>query len=290
MNPLRVARIPYLNSVPFYQRMASPGIELLDLPPRELGEAARLGGVDAGIMSMCDVFRIPGFAPLGDLGIAVDGPAHSVLLFSKTPPAELGAATIAVTSETSTSYPLLRVLLEQRYGVVPAAFVRRPEGPRPTDDAALLIGDSALIAAARAGLLPGRSDYSNGLIDLTASSIQQPWRWVLDLAQDWKQWQDRPFVFARWMIRRDIDAPRRDWLLESLSESVEASLRGLQSLAAAEAGPTGLPADAAQAYLMGFNYRFGGAEREAIERFRGLLARAPWWEQTQPEAVARRRQ
>ena len=67
---LRVARIPYLNSAPFYRTVAAQ-IDLLDLPPRQLGVAAREGAVDAGILSMCDIFRIPGLTSLIPVGAAL---------------------------------------------------------------------------------------------------------------------------------------------------------------------------------------------------------------------------
>lgn len=285
MSPMRVVRIPYLNSVPFYQGIEAPDIELADLPPRKLGAAAEAGVADAGIMSMCDAFRNSDFEPLGAMGIACDGPSHSVLLFSRVEPSALGGATVAVTAETSTSYPLLRLLLEQRFEVRPKAFARRPQGALPGDAAQLLIGDAALVAGARAGLEPGRVDYSPGLLRLPNVDREQPWKWALDLASEWKQWQNTPFVFARWMVRRGADAQTRDGLLARLVGSLDSSMRDLEGLAARNAATAGITPAAAFAYLMGFNYRLGDAELRGIERFRALLAGSPWWEETRPRAL-----
>ena len=74
MSGLRVARIPYLNSAPFYQRLDGAGFELVDMPPRELGQLAAAGSVDAGILSLCDLLRDPVFDTLGRSGISVDSP------------------------------------------------------------------------------------------------------------------------------------------------------------------------------------------------------------------------
>lgn len=287
MSRLRVARIPYLNSVPFYGLLEGAEVELIDLPPRQLGAAAARGQVDAGIMSMCDVFRSPQFEPLGAMGVAADGPAHSVLLLAKVPPSELEGATVAITTETSTSYPLLRLLLERRYRVRPSMFVRRPSGPLDGDDAVLLIGDQALRVAANAGLQPGTTDYSRGLIELATAGRAQPWAWALDLAMAWKQWQGMPFVFARWVVRCDVALSQRARLLDLLSRSLEESLRELRSRAAEHAAGTGLQSDAAYAYLMGFTYRLGPVELDAIERFRSQLAGAPWWEASRPAVLSR---
>ncbi len=286
MKRLRVARIPYLNSVPFYVRLQGEGIELLDLPPRALGRRARAGDVDAGIMSLCDGFRSPDFEPLGRLGVAADGPVHSVLLFGRVPLERLTGATIGVTSETSTSLPLCRLLLEGRYGVHPAVYARRPDGARPGDAALLLIGDAALRTAAVAGLRPGERDYAEALLELPSPGPEAPWRWLLDLSAAWREWQGLPFVFARWMVRHQVPARLRERLLAQLDESLEASLRELGPLAGRHAAQAGLDADAAYAYLMNFTYRLGEAELEAVARFRALLEGAPWWQAQEPRWVA----
>src|SRR2546422_4490196 len=53
---VRVGRIPYLNSEPFYFTL--DGHELVPLPPRPLGQAMEAGRVDAGPLSLVDFFRL----------------------------------------------------------------------------------------------------------------------------------------------------------------------------------------------------------------------------------------
>ena len=290
MTPIRVARIPYLNSEPFYQGQgeAAGGIDYVDMPPRQLGQAALRDEVDAGLMSMADAFRNPQFEPLAGLGIAVKGPAHSVLLFSQRPPEELEGARIGVTEETSTSYALLRLLLEQRYGVSSVELIRRAAAGHH-DAAILLIGDAALRLAARAGVEPGRSDYGDALLSPAGvDETELSYRYILDLGAAWRQWQDLPFVFAQWMVRRSMLPDDRRRLLSVLEASLASSERRLQSLAAEHCGAVGLSAEGAHAYLSGFNYRFGAAEREAVRRFRRLLDTATWWQAAPPLAVQAR--
>lgn len=277
MSPLRVARIPYLNSVPFYQHVDDGTFVLIDLPPRMLGQAARRGEIDAGIMSLCDSFRSPEFMTLGSLCVACDGPAHSVLLFSCVSPDQLCGATIAITGQTSTSYPLLRLLLERRYGVGTVRFVRR-EHATDEDEAVLLIGDAALKEAASGGLVPGVRDYGAVSMSLTGGR----WSQALDLSAAWERWQELPFVFARWVVRREATSVTSAELLDCLATSLDQSLRDLHPLAVAHGGQAGLDADAAYAYLMGFTYRLGAPETEAIERFRALLSESPWWADRRP--------
>ena len=277
MSSLRVAQIPYLNSVPFYQHGDDGTFDLIDLLPRMLGQAARRGEVDAGIMSLCDSFRSPQFTALGSLGVACDGPAHSVLLFSRVSPDQLGGASITITGQTSTSYPLLRLLLERRYGAAGVRYVRR-EQVADEDEAALLIGDAALREAASGGLVPGGRDYGAVSMSLTGGR----WNQALDLSAAWAQWQQQPFVFARWMVRRDAPPAATAELLDRLAMSLDQSLRDLHPLAAEHGGQAGLDAAAAFAYLMGFTYRLGAREIAAIERFRALLSESPWWEERRP--------
>ena len=285
MNRLRIAHISYLNSAPFFTGMGDEIFEMVEMDPRALGQAAEQGEVDAGLMSIVDTFRNPQFEPLGDLGIALYGAAHSVLLFSSKPVQKLNGATIGITGETSTSYPLLRLLLNGYFGVNPAAYVRRPNGPEVSDDALLLIGDSALRRAARSGQEPGLRDYTAGILELEASRFEEPYRHVLDLSAAWREWQGRPFVFARWMVRREVAREDRITLLGALLSSFDANMRRLEKLAADNADRAGISADAAYAYLMGFIYRFGDHGEEAIEIFRELLESTHWWETAPPIAL-----
>ena len=285
MSRLRIAHISYLNSAPFFAGMGDEIFEMVEMAPRALGQAAEQGEVDAGLMSIVDPFRNPQFEPLGDLGIALYGAAHSVLLFSSKPVQKLNGATIGITGETSTSYPLLRLLLNGYFGVNPAAYVRRPNGPEVSDDALLLIGDSALRRAARSGQEPGLRDYTAGILELEASRFEEPYRHVLDLSAAWREWQGRPFVFARWMVRREVAREDRITLLGALLSSFDANMRRLEKLAADNADRAGISADAAYAYLMGFIYRFGDHGEEAIEIFRELLESTNWWETAPPIAL-----
>jgi chorismate dehydratase len=233
-------------------------------------------------MSIADTFRMPDFEPLGDLGIALDGPAHSVLLFSAEPVRKLSGTTIGITGETSTSYPLLRLLMDGCFEVHPASYVRRPDGPDPADAGILLIGDAALERAARSGLIPGSRDYAGGILELGSSRFDEPFQHVLDLSAAWRQWQGLPFVFARWMVRREVSREDRVLLVETLLKSLDGNMRRLRQVAAEHADRAGLSPEAAYAYLMGFTYRFGEPGEEAIRRFRHLLESSQWWEVAPP--------
>src|SRR5215831_6302609 len=96
-----VARIPYLNAEPYYADWDRlPGTSV-DLVPRRLGEEARAGNVDAGLMAAADWFSLEEeFERVAALGIACGGEVESVLLLGRTPVESLAGARVVLTSES----------------------------------------------------------------------------------------------------------------------------------------------------------------------------------------------
>lgn len=242
----RVGRIPYLNCEPFFAHLS--GFPTLDLPPRQLGEALERGEADAAALSLADFLRLEPALEGLPFGIATDGPARSVILFSHRAPADLEGATISVTDETATSVEILRILLALRYRVTPRAWV----GPSVDADAVLLIGDRAIRA------LTGPPRF----------------RHAVDLGREWVEWTGLPCVFARWGARRAADATDR----RAFAQALDAALvRGLESIPeiAERRRDTGWGPAEITTYLLGFTYRLGPREDRAIAEFQRLRAQLP---------------
>ncbi|MCS7311798.1 MAG: hypothetical protein NZ742_02625 [Acidobacteria bacterium] len=90
----------------------------------------------------------------------------------------------------------------------------------------------------------------------------QAFPFMYDLGDEWTRWQGRPFVFARWVVRRDRPAAwRRAWY-ERLSAALEAYLPQLYG---------GGPVDGLRPwqieYLRRFEYRLSPAALDGWERF-----------------------
>ena len=215
--------------------------------PRELGERAAAGDVDAGLLPVADWFRLEDrFDRLGHFGIAVRGRVRSVLLFAMKPIRQLDGATIAITEETSTSARLLRLILEQRYELQPARYER---GANSDVDARLLIGDEAL--------------------RFQATNRQYPFE--TDLAFEWWLWQHLPFTFAVWAARKDLGVPEKRQLESNLARALGSNLGQLSAIAQeASAGLSVEPAEL-ETYLSSFVYRLGASEEDGMRRFRELL-------------------
>lgn len=144
-----------------------------DLPAR-CAEALARNEAQIGLVPCAEIERL-GLDVLPDVGIACEGPVRSILLFSKCPFADI--RTLAVDSGSRTSVALARILLRERFGIVPELTAQQPELRRMLDsnDAALVIGDPAL----------------------QLEPHQLPWRW-LDLGEEWTKWTGLPMVFAAW--------------------------------------------------------------------------------------------
>lgn len=240
---MRVGRIPYLNSEPFYRYLH--GHDLTPLVPRALGRAMEGGRVDAGPLSLVDFFRLEDvLAPL-PLGIATSGPAQSVLLFADRPMKELDGAVIGVTDETSTSVEILRLLLRAKYDVRPRAWV---DAQAPCD-ALLLIGDPALRA-----LRDGRRAAHR-----------------IDIGTEWVDWTGLPCVFARWGLRASLPDAERESFGIALAAALDRALAALPHTAGAR-HDLGLEARGVQGYLRGFTYRLGPDEERGVAELRRRLA------------------
>ena len=242
---IRVGRIPYLNSEPFYYKLVRDDIELFDLVPTALTRAAEQGEVDAGPLPLVDYFRLQDrFQQLAQFCIATVDKSRSVLLYSKRPIQNLDGAAIGVTAESATSRSLLKVLFTLRFEVQPASYVSLNE----PNDAFLLIGDDAL-----------RRRYG---------VPSYPYRY--DLGEEWHRWTGMPFVFAVWAIRRDISPQRSTYLENVLYSCIDEGLEHLYVIGEGRQDVRMSARDLVQ-YFQGLRYWAGVSEQKAIKRFKGYL-------------------
>ncbi len=241
---IRVGYIPYLNSAAFYYRMVADDVELCPLVPSALSRAAHRGEVDVGPVPLVDCFRLEEhFVPLGDFCISTLDKSRSILFFSQRPIEELSGARVGITGETSTSSRLLQVLLTRRFQVQPVNYVSSQD----SNDAFLLIGDSAL--KSRLGV------------------PSYPYKY--DLGEEWHRWTGLPFVYALWIVRRDLEPETVDYLVRLVGDSLKQGLANLEGIARGRED-LGMSYREIREYLEGFRYVLGEEERKAMELFRNL--------------------
>ena len=249
-----VGKIPYLNSVPFYERLEKRQFKIFPVTPRRMGVLARKGQIDAGLFSLMDYLRQKESFDTLPYCIATRDHVKSVMLFSNHGWKDLEGKTIGVTDDTATSVQLLHVLLTQKYRIR-ALLKRMHSGVNNYDqyDAVLLIGDEAL-RANKFGLTGFELSY--------------------DLATEWYEWQNLPFVFAVWAGKKLIPATEKLELNSVIHDALESSKDALDIVGAVHGSRIGLSSEEAGEYLRCFTYHLGERETKAIEVFESLLVPA----------------
>lgn len=240
---IRVGAVNYLNTKPLVYGLqhAADRIDLsFDLPSR-LADQLAAGQLDVALIPSIEMFQDPSYSVVSNACIACRGPVLSVKLFSRVPMPEI--RTLALDEGSRTSVALVRILLQERFGITPQLEpLPIGEGVESTQaDAVLLIGDRAIHP------LPGR--------------FEEIW----DLGHEWCRWAELPFVFAMWTARPGVELGDLDVLL---SQARDEGLAHLEEIAEQEAPHLGLAQPQCLSYLRDNLYFFAG-EREwrGIELF-----------------------
>ena len=243
--PIKVARIPDLNCEAFYFDMERRGIELYDMAPSGVVASIEKGEVDSGPVSLVDCFRLAGgFRPLSGFCVAAINQAGSSILHSQRPIQSLAGSRIGVTEDDATSLRLLQVLLAFKHQVQPEAYV----GMEDSYDAFLLTGNQAL--RQRRGVRGYPQKY--------------------DLGEEWHQWTGLPFVFARWMVRNDMDPKDVARLEDALYVGQEEWLNNLYRMSGPRNDILMLPKEVLEHHQILRHY-IGVPEEKAIDLFRRYL-------------------
>ena len=192
-----VAMIPYTNMAPYRQLGAPCGCRFMPLVPKASIAALRSGEVVAAAVPVGGLAALDGVVEtVGRFGIAAEGESMSVLFFSRFPfDAMHSPRTIRVTGESSSSVRLLYLLLGHAHG---GSRLPHLVADGQVPDGELLIGDRALVKGQSAG--DGQPLY------------------ITDLSRKWFDIHRLPFVFARWVVRKDapeaIKSAIASWLDE----------------------------------------------------------------------------
>jgi chorismate dehydratase len=197
--PLRVSAISFLNTAPLmwdFDHGATPEQHRdAELPPElrtdfqvsytlpsHCADDLQHGRADIGIIPAIAYATIPGLVILPDAAIAAKSAVRSILLVSRKPIEQVN--TIAADTSSLSSVALARILCQKLWERERhfSHFPPNLDSMLRACDAALLIGDPAL-------------------------RIERPSYFVHDLAEEWRNFTGKPFVFAFWAVR-----------LEALSE------------------------------------------------------------------------
>ena len=243
---LKVARVPHLNAEAFYIDMVRRGLELQEIQPSAVAEAVRQGMVDAGPAPLADTFGLEDSCqPVAGFCIATTERARSVLLYSKEPIENLTGGRIGVPEGAGTPHLLLRVLLSLKHQVQPGSYVPMTE----EHDAFLIAGDPALRRRLGVRGFPHR----------------------YDLGEEWFQWTSLPFVFFRWIARKDLEPQDLLLLEDTLYVGLEEGIESLFHESEPRDRLLMLPRDIVE-YIQGHRFFIGLSESKSINLFKGYMS------------------
>lgn len=271
---LRIGRIPYANLFPLFyvleRELDSPSYEFVEGVPSVLNRMLRTGEVDLSPSSSVEYLRNPDrYFFIDNHSVSSKGAVGSIFLFSRKPLGELDGSGIAVTSQSETSVVLLEIILTKFHGIrCPLRLAALPA--RSGEDAFLLIGDEALRYSAenrRRGGGPG------GLLQY-------------DLGEIWYERTGLPFVFALWIVRRQVrgegDAGEKGELfarfVKDLDTAKKRALERLPDIARHSPLRGFLSREEILAYWKRLDYELDGEHRKGLalfDRYRQELSPCP---------------
>ncbi len=245
---IRISLVHYLNSAPLgWAFLHGPFRGMFDVVPSSPARCAdqlSSGEVDIGLIPSIEYQLIPNLKIIPEVSISSLGEVRSILLIRHKKKQSIHS--VALDNSSRTSVALVRILLETKMGIHPDYM------PCPPDldlmlshcDAALLIGDAALKVPLE--------NYNTS-----------------DLAAEWVEWQQKPFVCAFWACRPEaaispdlnsVFLEAKDWGLKRRSE-----------IARIYAEPLALPASFLEAYLINnIDYEMGPEHIEGLKKFHHL--------------------
>ena len=231
---LRVSAISFLNTAPLMwdfehgetAAQLRENFSITYTVPSQCAEELKTDLADIGIIPAAAYTTIQGLTIIPDVAIASKNQVRSILLVSKVPAEKI--RNVATDDSSRTSAALVEIFLRKFVGVNPG-FRRQKavlDEMLQWHDAALLIGDPALQAK------------TDGY-------------YVYDLAEQWRRWTGRPFVFAFWAVRKaalnsvssDVNLP------QIFQQSRDAGLKHIPELAKEWSPRLELPAPLINSYL-----------------------------------------
>ncbi len=193
MEGLIIGRIPYLNLFPFFyylERLNEPYFEFLEDVPSGLNRRLRSGEVDVSPSSSVEyLMNEELYEIIEGHSVSSIGPVRSIILFSRLPLKDLKDRVLLVTNQSETSVIQLRIILNIFLGM----NVKTMSSTLPLEEglkeypAYLLIGDEAM-----KGLYLRKDLYT------------------YDLGELWFRYTGLPFVYALWIVRKDISDTKKE--------------------------------------------------------------------------------
>ncbi|MDR3561558.1 MAG: menaquinone biosynthesis protein [Negativicutes bacterium] len=251
----RVGHIQFINCLPLYYGLVKNNVlwdvELTKGTPTELNRYLIEQKLDICPISSIEYARHwQDLLLMPDISVGCDGPVTSIFLVSKLPIHELNGCRIALTNTSATSHVLLKIILQDQYGINPDYFESPPNlGAMLLEaDAALLIGDPALHI---------HHEVPAGL-------------YAYDLGLEWKKLTGLKMVFAVWAVQRSFAAHSPE-LAQEVARAFVGSLRfseqRLEQVAKDAARWETFSADFLHDYFTTLQYGFDAEHQKGLSEY-----------------------
>jgi len=256
MCKLKLGSPLYINTLPllFYFPQNNPSFEIILEVPKKLNQSLAKGEIHGSLSS--SVFYAKNFRKyliLPDISISAVGKVKSVILYHKVPLEKLDNKKIGITPETESSFNLLRILLEEFIGIKPKYIELYKNWRTLTEEEKkelsgyLAIGDEALIL-----------QFNNR----NKSAL------ITDLAELWLKYTHLPFVFALFIVKKDIAKKYKSELKEFCNNLYYARAQAFSNLREiVKKSHLNLPKEFLFNYLTHLEYDFSGLKQRAFITF-----------------------
>ena len=248
----RIGMVNYINTAPLYeiwrQTVHQPAWRVIEAPPSVLSRMLYNNELDLGLVSSYEYAAHPAdYRILADLSISSTGPVGSVFLFSRVPVEELAGQLVILSDQSKTSASLVKIILEEFYGLTPRYAAGQVYGAVDQAAAVLAIGDDALRLAR-----------------------EKTYRLKLDLGEVWHRHTGLPFVFAVWAVRKDYCAAAPDSvgrIHRELLRCVAAGRQELMTVSRQVAPRIPMNPQECYDYLQAMEYDLDLHKRQALGRY-----------------------
>ncbi len=193
----------YLNSRPIYESLtANKDLSFEIDSPLRIGQKVLNNELKAGQMSLLQYLQNKDKLNLSSnfcISSSDGGFIKSVLLFSKKPIQSLNEQIIQLTNQSQTSSRLLQILCEYKYKIKPIWQITDLDEQKEFEQI-LLIGDQAL----------------------KAYELYKEKYFIYDLAYEWFEWTNLPFVFAVFVTQKgyELTTDNQNLLLGNLENNL----------------------------------------------------------------------
>ncbi|MEN8136031.1 MAG: menaquinone biosynthesis protein [Thermodesulfobacteriota bacterium] len=257
----RIGMVNFINTAPLYEvwqrTVQKPEWQITEAVPSVLNNLLNEGRLDLGFISSHEYALHPEkYRILRDLSISATGAVGSVFLFSRQEPQKLDGAKILLSTQSQTSVYLVRIILEEFYGVKPVYVdgLISDHGADLDDFAGMLaIGDEAL-----------------------RINVSEEFPIKLDLSRVWHERTGFPFVFAVWAVREDYYNKAPAVVAEIHQELLRCVIEGrndLRSISSLVAPRIPMPAQECFNYLKCIEYDLGNEKKQGLSLFCKYLAK-----------------